>query len=468
MYQTNTDLLRTERKQLGWTQAQVADALGISVKTVRRWEQGRCIPYPYYQRQLSILFGKSAQQLGLLEDPNEGIVRTEELMEGTLEGLLPLLQQASFVIDPTLWETLGTAPSLLGRSDLLMQVKERLFAADGENLVVLHGLPGSGKTALAAALAADQQAQAYFPDGILWAEMGRPPKVLSQLARWGTLLGIMPSQVTNIKSRQAWRQALQASLGSRRFLVIIDDAWSSEDAQAFLIGSPQCAYILTTRLPEVALAFGQGRVITVPSLENADGLALLAHAVPQLVDHDPQGALALVEAVEGLPLALTLLGSALALPPFSEYYWPLRAALAQLLETQKYLHRRMSGALNQLWYRLVETVPLSLCAVLAICEQRLSLQARATLCALTIFPPKPHGFSEEMALAVSRQPKEALNELWEAGFLESWRPGCYTLQQTVADYARARAWSWQDNCDIASLQGAVLMSNGQNEIVRSS
>ena len=55
MSEINADLLRTERIQFGWTQAEVAKALGISVKTVRRWEQGLCVPYPYYQRQLSIL-----------------------------------------------------------------------------------------------------------------------------------------------------------------------------------------------------------------------------------------------------------------------------------------------------------------------------------------------------------------------------------------------------------------------------
>ncbi|HEX3643609.1 MAG TPA: hypothetical protein VHV10_20160, partial [Ktedonobacteraceae bacterium] len=58
-------------------------------------------------------------------------------------------------------------------------------------------------------------------------------------------------------------------------------------------------------------------------------------------------------------------------------------------------------------------------------------------CALAIFPPKPHSFSEEAALVISQQPRETLDELWDAGLLENWGSGRYTLHQIVATYARA-------------------------------
>jgi len=60
-----SDLLRAERRLRGWSQARLAKALGVSTRTVRRWELGQSVPYSYYQRQLAILFGKTAQQLGL-------------------------------------------------------------------------------------------------------------------------------------------------------------------------------------------------------------------------------------------------------------------------------------------------------------------------------------------------------------------------------------------------------------------
>ena len=61
-------------------------------------------------------------------------------------------------------------------------------------------MPGIGKTTLAMALATDQQVQLHFRDGILWAPLGPQPDVLGQLMRWGTLLGVTPSDVENPES----------------------------------------------------------------------------------------------------------------------------------------------------------------------------------------------------------------------------------------------------------------------------
>jgi hypothetical protein len=54
---------------------------------------------------------------------------------------------------------------------------------------------------------------------------------------------------------------------------------------------------------------------------------------------------------------------------------------------------------------------------------------------LSAFPAKPNSFSEEAALAVSGASVELLDDLIDAGLLESSAPGRYTLQQTIADYA---------------------------------
>jgi transcriptional regulator with XRE-family HTH domain len=74
------EALRTERKRRGWTQAKVAEALRVSTKTVVRWENGYAAPFPYYRQKLSILFGKTAQELGLLwnADENEMVNTVEQ------------------------------------------------------------------------------------------------------------------------------------------------------------------------------------------------------------------------------------------------------------------------------------------------------------------------------------------------------------------------------------------------------
>ncbi len=88
-----SDLLKTERIQRGWSQAKVAKALGVDVKTVNRWEQGQVIPYPYYRERLCTLFGKTAQQLGLLSDTDEDNALNEIVLLGVRFSMPGLLVQ---------------------------------------------------------------------------------------------------------------------------------------------------------------------------------------------------------------------------------------------------------------------------------------------------------------------------------------------------------------------------------------
>jgi hypothetical protein len=66
------------------------------------------------------------------------------------------------------------------RPDHQQAVKDRLLSDDPKvfgTLVVsaIHGLGGIGKSVLAAKLAHDEQVQARFGDGILWATLGQNP-----------------------------------------------------------------------------------------------------------------------------------------------------------------------------------------------------------------------------------------------------------------------------------------------------
>ena len=235
-----SNLLKAERIKHGWTQAKVAEAVGVDAKTVGRWERGKALPYPYYREQLCLLFGKTAQQLGLPSADEPSADEKDFLQEVTsLDIQSPgpdTAVQVSFLADPTIPQLLECPTSLVGRHGVLMEVKERLLAGENVALTAVDGLPGIGKTALAAVLAMDQQVQDHFCDGILWAGLGPRPNVLGHLARWGMLLGVMPSQVENINSRESWGQALRAAIGNRRLLLIISDAWMAEDAWAFQVG----------------------------------------------------------------------------------------------------------------------------------------------------------------------------------------------------------------------------------------
>jgi transcriptional regulator with XRE-family HTH domain len=464
-----SDLLRAERIQHGWSQAKLAEELGVDTRTVRRWERGQAIPFPYYRQKLSLLLGKTAEELGLPSDIDEDNAMEEASPLVTQSIPSDTLTPTSFLADPAILPTLGNTTSLLGRDSLLLHVKEHLLAEDHPAFTALHGLPGSGKTALAAALVVDQQIQAHFSDGILWAGLGEHPNVLGELARWGRLLGVTPTQVENIRSWEAWGRALRATIGTRRFLLVIEDAWSVEDALAFQIGGPQCCHMLTTRLSQIAFTFAQQGSIFVPQLQETDGLALLTRFVPHLVEQDLKGTRALVQAVDGLPLALTLMGSYLVFQSSIGQPQPMQRALAQLHDAEEHLRMSMPNVPGERSSNLAEAIPLCLHAALALSNQRLSQQAHTTLRTLATFPPKPSSFSEEEALAASQQPAETLDELCDAGLLESSGSDRYSLHQTVVSYIRTQsevsiALQQQVNHDLQVYQQATDLQIQQQEM----
>lgn len=426
MHQMKSHPLKIERELRGWSQTKLAEKLGTTSRSVNRWEQGLALPYPHYCKQLCNLFGKTAKELGLLPAADEN------------EAQVTPPVQPQFLVDPAIPEAWGNTNGLLGRSGLLLQIKQRLLESGSLALTALNGLPGIGKTTLAIALVRDQQVQAYFRDGILWTGLGPQPNVLGLLARWGVLLGIKPAGVENVNSWEAWRRALQASIGNRRLLLVIDDAWSVEDALAFQVGGPQSTHLLTTRLPRVAFAFAQQEAMVVPELEDVDGLELLARYVPQLVQQDPEDARTLVRAVGGLPLALTLIGKYLAAQASTGQPRRLQTALARLHDTEQRLRVSIPTAPSERSPSLPGNIPLSLHATITVSARQLSPQVQAALRALAIFPAKPNSFSEMAALAVSQEPAETLDTLWNAGLLESSGPKRYTLHQTIADYAQTQ------------------------------
>jgi transcriptional regulator with XRE-family HTH domain len=428
--------LRTERKLQGWSQAKLAKVLGVTTRTVIRWEHGLAVPQPNYRKKLGAIFGKTAQELGLLWDTNENYTVQKAPPSAPHSAPPDVSAQVSPLADPSIPQTLGQTKKLVGRASLLMQIKRSLLEADSLTFTTLHGLPGVGKTTLATALTMDQEIRLRFRDGILWAPLGPQPHVLGQLMHWGTLLGVGPSDVENPESPLAWSQALQSAIGNRQILLVIDDACTVDDALTLQIGGPQCTYLLTTRQSPATFTFAERRSTVVPPLEIADGLVLLAQFVPQLIQRDPEGARSLVQAMSNLPLALTLIGTYLATSTLTDHPWPLRAALTQVHNTQERIRINLLMAPGDRWLSLTETTPLSLYTTIALCDQQLSPEAHAALCALAIFPPKPQSFSEEAALAMSQQPREILDTLWTTGLLENWGPSRYSLHQTIADYAR--------------------------------
>jgi len=412
---------RTEHK---WSQQDVADLIGTTGLNVSRWERGITRPGPYFRAKLCKLFGKDPQELDLgpAPAPSEPATPPSTPNEPLYDGAIPLRP-------PT---------RLVGRENELAQLKQRLFAGGIAALTALNGLPGVGKTALSIELAYDLDIRAHFRDGILWAALGPEPSIPTILTRWGTLLGISSTEISGLSDNDAKAAALGRAIGARSMLLVIDDAWHLEDALALTAGGPNCAHLITTRFPGIATEIAGEGATVIRELNEHEGMTLLRMLAPRVVDHEEQKALDLVNAVGGLPLALTLMGKYLHTLAYTGQPRRIAAALERLSRAEERLQLRESRGPLDRHSSLPRERYLSLQSVFAVTDQQLDEQARDALYALSVFPPKPNSFSEEAALVVAGCTVNTLDALLDTGLLESSAPGRYTLHQTIADYARLR------------------------------
>lgn len=421
------NLLKRERELRGWSQARVAEEVGTTALNVGRWERGSSMPYPHFREKLCLLFGKDARALGLLEVEEEASISDEEVPVDASEALE--------ICDPAIPLPSAGGAHLVGRDALLERVKRSLCTEAKPAMVALHGLPGVGKTALAIELVYNPDVRAYFQQGILWIGPGLRPDITELLSRWGALLGVTAAGA-RLNTSEDWARAIRAAIGQRRMLLVIDDAWNGEEALAFQVGGPRCSYLVTTRYPNLAVQLAAEGALAVPELTEEDGVALLARYASEFVRQAPETALALVHSVGALPLALTLMGKYLSVQVYSGQPRRLHAAVEHLRDARTRLQLSEARALAARHPSLANGATFSLQSLITVSEQLLDDYARSALRALSLFPPKPHSFTEEAALEICQISTETLDQLCDAGLLESNGPSRYMLHQTIADYAR--------------------------------
>jgi tetratricopeptide (TPR) repeat protein/transcriptional regulator with XRE-family HTH domain len=407
--------LRGARKSKQLTRDVLAGKLGVSGYTVGRWERGEMWPDKAMIARLCQVLQQTAAELGF-ED-----------------GAPPLLPTASAINDPAI-PVLPAVP-LIGRGQDLELLRQRLLA-DTYAETVLLGLPGVGKTTLATALAHDPLVEEHFGDGVLWAGLGPEPNIAGLLSRWGTLLGISSRQASVLHSAEDWTKALREAIGTREMLLVIDDAWTADEALTFRVGGPYCTHLVTTRFPIVASQISIDGVVTLRELNSEQSIDLLRHLAPQIVDFELSKAQDLVEAVGGLPLALTLMGNYLRKQAYTGQKRRIQAALQRLSDMRERLAISEVRPPAENHPSLPGDTPLSLQSIISVTDQLLVEQDSQALYALATFPPKPDSFSEEAALAVADCDTGTLDLLNDIGLLESSGPGRYALHQTIADYAR--------------------------------
>ncbi len=452
--------LTEARLNRGLSQQDVAENIQTTHVNVSRWERGITKPSPYFRRKLSKLFGKSEEELDLIpaapaptsaadEENGTGAPSSRESAGAAAESL-PVNTDLPPIYDPAI--PLGAQNPLVGRERELTQIKQRLQAGGSVALTALNGLPGVGKTALSIALAHDPELRAHFKDGILWAGLGPKPNMPGLLSRWGTLLGISANQMASLSNNEAWAKAIRNAIGTRSMLLVLDDAWVLEEALTVRVGGPNCSHLVTTRFPTIAAHMTTGGATIIQELGEEESIRLLRQLAPQAVDREAQKVHDLVQAVGGLPLALTLMGNYLRKQASSGPARRISAALERLSDAGTRLQIEEPHVPAESHPSLNVETPLSLQSVIAVTDQMLGERARAALYAMAVFPPKPNTFSEEAALVVAACTIDELDALSDSGLLEINGGERYQLHQIIADYARINL----KDKELAEAQGRLV------------
>jgi tetratricopeptide (TPR) repeat protein/transcriptional regulator with XRE-family HTH domain len=282
-------LLRRYRLARGLTQEELADASGLTPRTVANIERGRTRPYRRSARAL-------ADALGLSLTEREELDRVSRLT-GPADRLRQLpVAPAHFA---------GRAGELAALSGLLGQ--SRLKPPGTMVILAIDGMPGVGKTALAlhvAHLVADR-----FPDRQVFTDLhgytpGRPPadpaQVLAELLTAdGVDIRYLPA---GLERRAAmWRDRM----AGRRVLLVLDNAASSSQVEPLLPGTATCLVLVTSRQFLGDLPAGTAE-LKLDVLSPADATVLFTALAPRAADATAQVA-ELVALCGYLPLAIVLL-----------------------------------------------------------------------------------------------------------------------------------------------------------------
>lgn len=330
-----------------------------------------------------------------------------------------------------------------GRERELSELKVRLVGDNGsggpagESTVVVTGIPGVGKTALATLVVSDRGIRENFPDGTLWVSLGPSPDVVEELDAVARRLGGASSEKPPRNLAEA-QTRVSSLLSDKSVLFVVDDVYDTADAAALRVAGARGVTFVTSRDREVALQLAPSDPgpLVLEELDENDALLLLAELAPGVVERRRTECEELVRELGGLPLALRVAGGLLAAE--EQIGWGVEDLLARLREGREVLGSDVPADRSP---PIPQRTSPTVAALLRTSLERLPPEVRPRFRLLGAFPSKPMSLDLFAASKIwdMQEPEDArdsVRELVNRGLLEPAEAGRFYLHPILSSYAR--------------------------------
>jgi len=181
------------------------------------------------------------------------------------------------------------------------------------------GLGGVGKTTLARMVIAEwkenkegNRIRERFPDGVAWVTLGNDESNILERVRdvWQQLFSERPDQGL-YKDLESLKQGLRGKLATKRCLVVLDDVWKKEHADAFDFAGTPSVLLVTSRFSDVVSGATEVKVGFLQDHKGEMAQSMLRHSSGVKDDEPlpPAALMILTKFCRGHPLAITIAGS---------------------------------------------------------------------------------------------------------------------------------------------------------------